>query len=410
MNLVLALLAATLPLWPISSWVQFRHNIGNNNVVRGSLSTSWQVQTGGTYSSSPSEAGGVVYLGNNDGTLYAIDAASGHVLWTFRAHSSLMTNPLVLDGSVIVGEGNQISYVDQGGLTKVGTSENAIIALDTRTGQERWRVPLSGTGMPTPALIDNVLVEHDGIGDVTGIDAKTGHVLYRSHIGGAASMVSMLPVGRERFVSSSVSPNSVWEIDGRNGKVVWQHTFDDTASGLSDCPPASDGKRIFCDYSAPPQGVDRAHVGALAVQRVFGIDAKSGSLLWDVPLAVGTLPQWNEASIPLVYNRGLYVGSSVAAQVASINAKTGKILWRHQVNGAVKGGICGKDGVLYFGDYAGYLWALDARTGRTIGAKSMHTIFNVGSPLIAGETFIIGTNTGQIIALPLAQIRNSHDG
>jgi hypothetical protein len=40
----------------------------------------------------------------------------------------------------------------------------------------------------------------------------------------------------------------------------------------------------------------------------------------------------------------------------------------------------------------------------------VQTIFNVGSPLIAGETLVAGTNTAEIIALPLAQIRNSHDG
>jgi outer membrane protein assembly factor BamB len=400
--------AALTQLWPVSSWFQFRHNVGNNDVVRGTLSTTWQVQTGGSFSSSPSVVNGVVYIGNNKGTLYAIDAADGRVLWTFRVRSPLMTNPLVIDGNVIVGEGNQISYVAQGD-TKVGKSENAVIAVDAKTGVERWRVPLAGTGMPTPALVRGVLVEHDGSGDVTGIDAKTGSILYRVHVGGAASMVSMLPVAGGRFVSASVSPNSVWEIDGASGRVVWQHRFNDNTSGLSDCPPASDRARIFCNYTVPPPGVARAHVGALAIERAFAIDARSGNLVWDVPLASGTLPQWNEAAIPLVYRRGLFVGSSVAPQVASIDAVTGRTIWQRQVNGVVKGGICGKDEVLYFGDRAGYLWALDARTGRVIGAKNMHTFFNVGSPLIAGETLIIGTNTGMIIALPLAEIRNSRD-
>lgn len=410
MRWVLALLAATLPLWPVSTWVQFRHNVGNNAVVRGTLSTSWQVQTDGPFSSSPSEVNGTLYAANNTGSLYAIDIANGRVLWTFHATSPLMTNPLVMDGSVIVGEGNQVSYV-AAGITKVGTSENALIAVDPKSGHERWRVALAGTGMPTPALIGSVLVEHDGSGDVTGIDARNGKILYRTHISGGASMVSMLPIAGDRFVTASVSPNSVWEVNGRSGAVIWQHRFSDQASGMSDCPPAGDRERqrVFCDYTVPPAGAVRAHVGAPAVQHAFGIDARNGSLLWDVPYASGTLPQWNEASIPLVYRRNLYVGSSVAPQVQAFAPTSGHILWQRQVNGVVKSGLCGKDGVLYFGDYAGYLWAVDALSGKVIGSKNMHTVFNVGSPLIAGNTLIVGTNTGTIIALPLEQIRSSHD-
>jgi outer membrane protein assembly factor BamB len=396
-------------LFPLTHWDQFRHNIGNNAVVRGTLSSSWRIQTDGPFSSSPSLTGDAIYIGNNNGTLYAIQAQSGNVLWTFHTESPLMTNPLVIHGSVIVGEGNQISYVADDGRTQVGTSENAIIALDASSGRERWRVQLAGTGMPTPALVDGVLVEHDGSGEVTGIDASNGHVLYKTHIGGAASMVSLLPVGRHRFVTTSVSPNSVWEIDGRSGKVIWQHGFDASASGMSDCPPAGDGVRIFCDYAAPGPGSDRAHVGAPATERLFALDAKTGALLWDRAYANGALPEWNEAAIPLVYRRILYVGSSLAPQIAALDPSSGRTLWKTSVNGVVKGGLCGHGGAIYFGDYAGYLWALDAHSGRVIGVKNMHTSFNVGSPLIAGHTLIVGTNTGELLAVPLETIRTSHD-
>jgi len=412
MRWVLTLLAATLPvLWPVSTWVQFRHNAGNNAVVRGTLSTSWQVQTDGPFSSSPSEAGGVVYIGNNTGSLYAIDGTTGRVLWTQHVKDALMTNPLVASGLVIVGEGNQTSYVDSGGLTKVGTGENAVIALDSKSGAVRWRVPLSGTAMPTPTLIGEVVVEHDGMGDVTGIDLKSGRVVYRAHIGGSASMVAMLPVGHDRFVTTSNTPNSVWEIDGRSGKVIWQHQFSQQVSGMSDCPPAGDveRQRVFCDYTTPLPGVPRARVGAPAVEHAFAIDARNGAVLWDVAYATGTLPQWNEASIPLVYRRQLYLGSSVEPQIQKFDPKTGRLLWKRAVKGVVKSGMCAKDGILYAGDYAGYLWAIDARSGAVIGSKNMHTVFNVGSPLIAGDTLIVGTNTGTIIALPLEQIRKSRD-
>lgn len=401
-------IALLVLLWPLSSWNQFRHNVGNNAVVRGTLSVAWQIQTDGSFSSSPAIAGGILYMCNNSGTLYALEPETGRVLWRYHTNAPLMTNPLAIDGSIIVGEGNQVSYVASDKRTLVGTGENAVIAIDAQTGKERWRVGLSGTGMPTPALVGGVLVEHDGGGDVTGINVETGRVVYRTHIGGSASMVSMLPVGRDRFVTASNTPNSLWEIEGPTGRVMWQHRFDDLVSGLSDCPPAGDGKRVFCDYTLP-DGEDRAHVGQPAVEHVFALDVRNGSLLWDEPLANGDLPEWNEAAIPMVYSRTLYVGSSVTPQVKAIDPKSGRVLWQQQVHGAVKGGLCGKDGAVFFGDYAGYLWALNALNGKIIGVKNMHTVFNVGSPLIAGETLIVGTNTGTILAIPISEILTSHD-
>jgi outer membrane protein assembly factor BamB len=85
------------------------------------------------------------------------------------------------------------------------------------------------------------------------------------------------------------------------------------------------------------------------------------------------------------------------------------LLWETPTRGVVKGGIVDVDDVLYFGDLGGYLWALDAKTGRVVGDKLMHTPFNVGSPIVVGTTLIIGSDTGSVIAIPLEKIRKSLD-
>jgi hypothetical protein len=40
----------------------------------------------------------------------------------------------------------------------------------------------------------------------------------------------------------------------------------------------------------------------------------------------------------------------------------------------------------------------------------MRSGFNVGSPIIVGQTLIIGSRTGSVYAIPLQDIDNSHDG
>ena len=42
---------------------------------------SWSAATGGPIRSSPTVAGGTVYVGSSDGDLYAFDATTGALLW-----------------------------------------------------------------------------------------------------------------------------------------------------------------------------------------------------------------------------------------------------------------------------------------------------------------------------------------
>jgi outer membrane protein assembly factor BamB len=55
------------------------------------------------------------------------------------------------------------------------------------------------------------------------------------------------------------------------------------------------------------------------------------------------------------------------------------------------------------------LWALDAANGAVLGAKRLPVSFRVGSPIIVGKTLIIGSDSGDVFALPLSSITASHD-
>ena len=93
----------------------------------------------------------------------------------------------------------------------------------------------------------------------------------------------------------------------------------------------------------------------------------------------------------------------------ALDATSGMLVWETPTHGVVKGGAVDVDDVIYFGDLGGYLWALNAKTGRVVGSKFMHTAFNVGSPIVVGQTLIIGSDTGSVVAVPLEEIRVAHD-
>jgi outer membrane protein assembly factor BamB len=403
-------IAVRLALTLAVAWTQFRLGPQNNAVVSGTLDASWRLETGGQISSSPTVGDGTIYIGNNDGALYAIDAASGRVLWTAHVPNPLMSAPLIYNDLVIVGEGDPTSRSSSPSEPMViGQGPSALLGFNRFSGNMRWQTPLSGSAMPTPAIIDGILVNHDGAGWVNGVDPATGEKRYQHWLGSMSSMSSALPIGNGDFVTMGVGSNAAWRVHADGGSIVWRSAFLRGASGVGDCPPVSDGRRIFCDYVAPVLPDKFTVIGDLTIERVYALDATNGGSVWDVALEAGMLGIRNEAAIPLIGGGKLYLGSALTPWMHALDPATGMLQWETAVRGVVKGGIVDVDDVLYFGDYAGYLWALDAKTGRVIGDKQMHTAFNVGSPIAVGRTLIIGSDTGAVIAVPLQAIRNAHD-
>jgi hypothetical protein len=55
-------------------------------------------------------ANGVVYVGPDDGKLYAFNASTGQVIWSAAAGTALASSPAVADGVVYVGSYNHNLY------------------------------------------------------------------------------------------------------------------------------------------------------------------------------------------------------------------------------------------------------------------------------------------------------------
>ena len=71
-------------------------------------------------------AGGTVYAGSDDGTVYALDAATGGLRWAYTAGDSV-SDPAVAGGTVYVGG-----------------HDGTVYALDAATGRLRWTYSTAG--------------------------------------------------------------------------------------------------------------------------------------------------------------------------------------------------------------------------------------------------------------------------
>ena len=112
-----------------TSWAQYRYtsthhgvnpyeNVLSTSTVSG-LDVAWSFPTGGSVQCSPAVADGVVYVGSQDGNVYALDAATGAQAWSFPTGAPVtFSSPAVADGVVYVGsnDGKVYSFTLAGGV------------------------------------------------------------------------------------------------------------------------------------------------------------------------------------------------------------------------------------------------------------------------------------------------------
>ena len=67
------------------------------------LGLLWSYETGDSVHSSPAVAGGTVYVGSDDGHVYALDVTTGDLVWSYETDDWVYSSPTVADGTVYVG-------------------------------------------------------------------------------------------------------------------------------------------------------------------------------------------------------------------------------------------------------------------------------------------------------------------
>jgi outer membrane protein assembly factor BamB len=126
---------------------------------------------------------------------------------------------------------------------------------------------------------------------------------------------------------------------------------------------------------------------------VVALSAGKGKLRWQRRIGA------SETS-PLLVGNHLYVGDWLG-WVYSLDARTGEIEWRYHTRGAIKGALAAAAGRVYVGSYDGHLYAIDARTGKLAWrARGDRRLFGRGrfysSPAVAYGRVYIGSTDGKV--------------
>lgn len=119
--------------------------------------------------SSPTVAEGVVYFGSGDHHVYALDAASGKLLWKFLAADVVHSSPALANG-----------------LLYIGCWDGTLYALNAKTSELRWKYTTGYDtthfmqGVPgSPAVSNGIVVFGSRDNNLYALDAASGAVLWQ---------------------------------------------------------------------------------------------------------------------------------------------------------------------------------------------------------------------------------------
>jgi outer membrane protein assembly factor BamB len=265
----------------------------------------WHRQFTGCVAASPAAGHGVVYFGFMDpppcsGTapsfLAALDADTGRTLWRFRA-GSVESPPLLARGRVYFGSWDHRVYAldaatgrldwsfATGGRVKggvalarrtifVGSYDGRLYALDARSGRLRW---VAGGGVlgglyATPSVAHGRLIVGSTNGRVYAFATSTGKLLWSIRTGSYVYSPAALAEGIA-FVGSY--DHRLYALSQATGRVRWTFDADAPISGA----PTVVGRFVYFSTC----GSCSSFESNAQARRTFAVNTRTGRLAWRFP-------------------------------------------------------------------------------------------------------------------------------
>jgi len=285
-------------------------NIFAMNAESGSL--IWKFTTGGYVSSSPKISGGIVYVGSGDRTLYALNAASGTPVWSCRTGSGISTSPALSEGIVYFG-----------------SEDGTIYALDADSGTEIWNYTTGNYLHSSPAVNNGVLYIGSYDHNLYALDTATGSPLWKYTTG---NTILSSPAVAEGMVYIGSYDHNVYALDAGSGTEVWRYTTGNTI------------------LSSPVVAGGMVYIGS-SDGNIYALDAGSGSLVW-------TYRTGSEVdSTPFVAGGIVYAGSG-DGNLYALDATTGDVIWEYRVGSPLVSSPASATGIMYVGSNDHNVYAL----------------------------------------------------
>ncbi|MDO8210586.1 PQQ-binding-like beta-propeller repeat protein [Conexibacter sp. CPCC 206217] len=212
----------------------------------------------------PLEYNGTIYIPTGADDVFAVDAASGRIKWSYRANM-----PDSLASVICCGWDNRgVALGD--GMIFSGQLDGSLVALDQMTGRVIWETRLAKpeegyTITAAPLYVDGKVIigpsgaEYGVRGRMDAYDARTGRLVWRFYT---------IPGPGERGHESWPQDNDEWQ---HGGATTWNTPSYDPNLGMIYFSTSNAGN----DYDGSNRAGDNLYAAS-----IVALDVKTGKLKW----------------------------------------------------------------------------------------------------------------------------------
>lgn len=258
---------------------------------------AWLYHAGAGVASTPAVAHGVVYAMARDGRLHAVDAMTGAKRWEFARRAASMRDPwdFWLSSPVLAG-----------GRVYIGSPDQNMYALDAATGAVQWAYQSGGMIHATPAVSGKTLVFGSWDGAVYALDAASGKQLWRHQSQPTADF--MIGVQAAPLIDGDtvyIGTRDAWfyALELASGKVKWRYS----------------GKGSWF-ISGAVADAGKIYVGTSDTNLLVALDKQSGQPVFEHDSKVWTY------TTPVLAG-GAVIGASMRGELFALDAASGKPQW-----------------------------------------------------------------------------------
>ena len=323
-------------------------------VLPKTLKLRWSFQAKDSIESSAAIVGGTVYVGSMDASLYAVNLASGKLVWRYATSDPIQeSSPCVHNGVVYVGDLNGVLHAVDAATGKAkwtfktdgeiksspncfqdrvyfGSYDQNLYCLSATTGTLLWKYEAEGPIHCTPS-IDKGRVYVSGCDEnFRAIDAVTGKQLYALPLG-AYSGASVALFENQAYVGTF--GNEVLGLDLQKRATEWVYRN----------PP-----RSFPFYSSAAVTNDRVVLGGRD-KLVHCLQRLSGKELWSFTTRARV------ESSPLITGNRIFVGSNDGL-LYELDLVSGKKTWEFTAGAPLSASPAAAQGALVIGAQDGMLY------------------------------------------------------
>jgi outer membrane protein assembly factor BamB len=279
---------------------------------------------------SPVVAGRLLFLHAGDGAFYVFDRRDLKTKWKIDKEGYLfaVSSSAVAYGMVYLGSAERLSYVGEEVKYSRKIPKASVQAVDAMTGAQKWMVAIKG--YPTQiAVIDEVVYFGDEDRHLFAVNAKDGQEVWRFTASGNIGTPAIMN-GRAFF---SDEGGNLYAVDLKSGQAAWKSAIKNKVSAHV----AAYNNMIY--YGGRKNGI-------------YAVDALTGQEKW-------VYQTTKQCLAPVVANGAVYVACRDNTLLA-IDAENGQEKWKYKTSRPPYSHPVVGDGVIYYLDEEGVMYALSS--------------------------------------------------